>query len=495
VSDRRYENEFRRESPYGHVVTLVEQHAKSSGLVIDLGCGFGAVAEPLADGGFTYVGCDVHEHALEGVEGRGHETHVLDLTDVDLLRGRLREIAAGRSVSAVTMIDALEHLADTDAFLDALRSAFDDLGRPLFVVSIPNVAHADLGAKLVSGRWDMTPIGLLDETHLRFFTLHSLLATLGARGWVPVGDDDYVLSRSDQHFPRLHPSLSGGAPLGQFLRMVRDAADPWGEVNQFVRAFETSHTHKARAPVPTPSCFLTAIVLTATEPLQLASTRVALEKAHAGEVIEVEAHDHAAFYDAIARAEGHYVALVPEGHRVPSTWLTSLSRAAAEFPGRVVRISSDDAPSRSPLQSVIDITEYARLHDVIRPPGALASYAVPTHFRRFGTRAAEAPSDVVPWQFLSSAIQLLGIDAVRGEPVLGPDGAPPAGLDDRQLAVLVKTLDTLPLLLPAGASERLLRLIETLQYVEQSTSWRATLPLRVASAATRRLTRRVRPTS
>ena len=54
------------------------------------------------------------------------------------------------------------------------------------MVSVPNVAHVDLKLSLLDGRWEYRDWGLLDRTHLRFFTRRSLDELLRESGYVPV---------------------------------------------------------------------------------------------------------------------------------------------------------------------------------------------------------------------------------------------------------------------------------------------------------------------
>ena len=73
------------------------------------------------------------------------------------------------------------------------------------VVSLPNVAHADVRIALAQGRWEYRPWGLLDRTHLRFFTRASIVAHARAgRAWcrltscgviVPVFESELALDR------------------------------------------------------------------------------------------------------------------------------------------------------------------------------------------------------------------------------------------------------------------------------------------------------------
>ena len=60
----RYQHAFVEGGSYRAAVELVARSSRHDGLVVDLGCGFGAVAEPLAELGLTYVGTDVAPEGL-----------------------------------------------------------------------------------------------------------------------------------------------------------------------------------------------------------------------------------------------------------------------------------------------------------------------------------------------------------------------------------------------------------------------------------------------
>jgi hypothetical protein len=54
------------------------------------------------------------------------------------------------------------------------------------VLSVPNVAYVSIRLGLLSGRFDYTDTGLLDRTHLRFYTQRSLEALLARHGLATV---------------------------------------------------------------------------------------------------------------------------------------------------------------------------------------------------------------------------------------------------------------------------------------------------------------------
>ena len=76
--------------------------------------------------------------------------------------------------------DVLEHLIDPG---DVLRRAAKWLSPTGYVLaSIPNIAHVSILFELVNGRFDYRSLGLLDETHLRFFTKGSIFKLFGEAG-------------------------------------------------------------------------------------------------------------------------------------------------------------------------------------------------------------------------------------------------------------------------------------------------------------------------
>jgi 2-polyprenyl-3-methyl-5-hydroxy-6-metoxy-1,4-benzoquinol methylase len=77
--------------------------------------------------------------------------------------------------------DVLEHLPDPGAVLVRLGPLLAPEGR-LFV-SLPNVANVTVRLGLLLGDFDYTPRGLLDETHMRFFTRKTGRRLLTAHGF------------------------------------------------------------------------------------------------------------------------------------------------------------------------------------------------------------------------------------------------------------------------------------------------------------------------
>lgn len=97
----------------------------------------------------------------------------------DALRGPLTEVP--NLYDVLLLLDVLEHLVDPSAVLHGLRRVLRPGGTAL--VSLPNVAHWSVRKDLALGRFRYTSSGLLDATHLRFFTAASGAALLTDAGW------------------------------------------------------------------------------------------------------------------------------------------------------------------------------------------------------------------------------------------------------------------------------------------------------------------------
>lgn len=234
---RRYAVSYDDSRAHRHLVGLLEGRSER-GLVVDLGGGHAPHAERLVELGFRYAGLDTNDVALDEVRGRGHVALRCDLRDLADVERALDDLASTDDVVAVTAIDVIEHLVEPDALLGLLHRWMRTREVPVLGLSVPNVAHQDLGIKLLTGRWDVTPTGLLDATHLRFLTDESLRRLLTAAGFREVARDDVATDRSDQCWPEHAPAIAASTPLGGFLRAVRHLADRHAETYQFVRLYE-----------------------------------------------------------------------------------------------------------------------------------------------------------------------------------------------------------------------------------------------------------------
>jgi 2-polyprenyl-3-methyl-5-hydroxy-6-metoxy-1,4-benzoquinol methylase len=151
-----------------------------SGQVLDVGCGAGGLGRRLLLEGraSTVHGIEQHPEAVARAATVLDEVVDLDL-ESEVLAKVLRE--RGATYDVVVVADVLEHLRDPWRVLEDLVSVLRPGG--LVVASIPNVRVASVMVPLVvRGRFDYRDRGVLDRTHLRFFTRSSARALLEGAG-------------------------------------------------------------------------------------------------------------------------------------------------------------------------------------------------------------------------------------------------------------------------------------------------------------------------
>ena len=147
--------------------------------VLELGCAVGHMTRALTGLGCRVVAVDVDEVATRSAAEFAERVLVADLSDPTAL-----EQLKGERFDVVLAGDVLEHLPDPLSVLQRCRSLLTPDGA--LVLSLPNVAHVDLKLGLLQGRWEYRDTGLLDRTHLRFFTRRSIDELLHDAGFVPV---------------------------------------------------------------------------------------------------------------------------------------------------------------------------------------------------------------------------------------------------------------------------------------------------------------------
>lgn len=164
-SDARYRFEIdpADDSTHGTVVRMVGSGRR----VLELGPATGYMTKVLTERGCSVTGIEFDPAMAEEARAFADEIIVGDLDTLDL-----DEVLGGRRFDAIIAADVLEHLRDPLGLLRRLRDFLDEGG--FFVVSLPNVAHGSVRLALLQGQFEYSPAGLLDSTHLRFFTRESV---------------------------------------------------------------------------------------------------------------------------------------------------------------------------------------------------------------------------------------------------------------------------------------------------------------------------------
>ncbi len=161
------------DDPRWELLSLVPSRARK---LLDVGCGSGWLGRKVkATRPCHVVGIEAHRGAAEAARKVLDEVYCADVET-------FRPPFSGKVFDGIVFGDILEHLRDPWEVLKKFTGYLRDDG--VFILSIPNVRHYTTFLSLAKGRWEYKEEGLLDRTHLRFFTrsgIEDLLAQSGLR--------------------------------------------------------------------------------------------------------------------------------------------------------------------------------------------------------------------------------------------------------------------------------------------------------------------------
>lgn len=188
---------------------LVAAIPDSATTIVDVGCANGCLGAALK--------ADRPERRVIGIEREPAAVEIartrLDcVLQVDL-EIEIPSVEAG-SVDCVVFGDVLEHLVDPIPLLRAARTWLDPKG--VIVCSIPNLAHNSVLEQILRGDFQYQGAGVLDRTHLRFYTYATIIKLLLEGGFSPTISDVIDLPND--------AVVAAAEPLLELFRVSRSQA-------------------------------------------------------------------------------------------------------------------------------------------------------------------------------------------------------------------------------------------------------------------------------
>jgi 2-polyprenyl-3-methyl-5-hydroxy-6-metoxy-1,4-benzoquinol methylase len=144
--------------------------------VLDVGCGFATTSQYIESRGNRVTGIEESADAVVKARGRIGRVVQRDLQDFDGVAADLE----GARFDVVVFADVLEHLAWPLGVLRKYLAMLKQTGS--VIVSLPNVGLWSVRLAVMTGRFEYEDTGVLDRTHLRFFTRASARRMLDAAG-------------------------------------------------------------------------------------------------------------------------------------------------------------------------------------------------------------------------------------------------------------------------------------------------------------------------
>lgn len=171
VDADRYETE-RRDA-------AVELLAFAPRFALDVGCHSGSAAVSIKD---AFPECRLWgiEPNFKAAElARAHMERVI-VDKLDAVDWGAQGVRGG-DIDTVFLLDVLEHMYNPWRALESLRGLLAPQGQ--IVISLPNVRNAFVIRDLMNGYWRYRDFGLLDSTHIRFFSHHEALRLIYQTGF------------------------------------------------------------------------------------------------------------------------------------------------------------------------------------------------------------------------------------------------------------------------------------------------------------------------
>src|SRR3954469_3675025 len=137
--------------------------------------------------------------------------HYRQLLQLDLEQATLADHFPAGAYDAIVCADVLEHLRDPGRVLDQLTPLLAPGGRVL--ISIPNVGYAGVVAGLVHGDFSYRPSGILDQTHVRFFTRSTLVELIAKHGFHALGIKPVVVPVQFSEFQKAGADVLAPGPM------------------------------------------------------------------------------------------------------------------------------------------------------------------------------------------------------------------------------------------------------------------------------------------
>ena len=186
-----------------HVARLIPESASR---ILDVGCGAGLFLKKLKGERPSLIIDGVEPDPIAALAAKDHLDSITHGTMPDIAN-----IFTDDTYDAIILSDVLEHLVHPDKLLRALSPKLTRGG--VLCISLPNIRFwPEFVRPLLIGEWDYAPHGVLDRTHLRWFTYSSFMRLAEAAGFVEAAPLLRMHYGEDQKAPRpLLDSLAADA--------------------------------------------------------------------------------------------------------------------------------------------------------------------------------------------------------------------------------------------------------------------------------------------
>jgi len=218
-----------------HPAKKVIKWIKNNSKVLEIGCASGIQSRILKENlGCRVTGLEIDPSAAVDAKPYCEDVIIGSIEEIDLSLALKNE-----NFDAILFVDVLEHLIDPLATLKKILPFLNENG--VVIASIPNISHSAICWELAHGRFDYQKYGLLDNTHIRFFTKKNIIKLFEDAGYHIILWDRVIRTPEETEF-NVHCS---SAKDESFFDWINDL-NPESNTYQFiVKAIPTSNTEES----------------------------------------------------------------------------------------------------------------------------------------------------------------------------------------------------------------------------------------------------------
>ena len=169
-AENRYPIKLSKYSSHSKIARFLNSEIKldESVSILDIGCSKGELRDLIKADSVRYLGVEPFMEDFQCAQTKGLQ--VINCSAEDAV------IQIKEKFEFIVFADVLEPLQDPGAVLESCHELLKSNGK--IIISIPNIAHFPTRLTLLFGQWNYTDRGILDRTHLRFFTKKSFRAEI-----------------------------------------------------------------------------------------------------------------------------------------------------------------------------------------------------------------------------------------------------------------------------------------------------------------------------
>ncbi|OGY23017.1 MAG: hypothetical protein A2126_01720 [Candidatus Woykebacteria bacterium GWB1_45_5] len=160
-----------------NVLAQIYHRVRENSLVLDVGCAAGYFDKVLKE----KKNCKIVGVEIDAEDAKKAESYCELVLNEDIEGKNLESKLTRYKFDHIIFADVLEHLINPGEVLVRVKRFLADTGSIL--ISIPNIAHVSVRLELLSGKFIPEKIGILDNTHLRYFTKESFSDLVRSSGY------------------------------------------------------------------------------------------------------------------------------------------------------------------------------------------------------------------------------------------------------------------------------------------------------------------------